>query len=104
MIDTDKYEGHVADFGKMWTWSKWALLQTPTGGCSETKTQMDATSALLNDAPLLLAEVKRLRIIEDRYNSIEQMHTEGFCKYDFESDGVEGCWFCEEERLEREEE
>ena len=61
MIDTDKYEGHVADFGKMWTWSKWALLQTPTGGCSETKTQMDATSALLNDAPKLLAEVKRLR-------------------------------------------
>ena len=51
----------------------------------------------------LLAEVKRLRIIEDRYNSIEQLHTEGFCKYDFGSDGVEGCWFCEEERLEREE-
>lgn len=61
MIDTDKYEGHVADFGKMWSWSKWALLQTPTGGCSETKAEMDATSALLNDAPLLLAELKRVR-------------------------------------------
>ena len=62
MIDTDKYEGHVADFGKMWSWSKWALSQTPTGGCSETATQMDATSALLNDAPLLLEEVKQFLI------------------------------------------
>ena len=59
---------------------------------------------LLEEKQDLLTEVKRLRIIEDRYNSIEQMHTEGFCKYNFESDGVEGCWFCEEERLEREEE
>ena len=58
---------------------------------------------LLEEKQDLLTEVKRLRIIEDRYNSIEQMHTEGFCKYNFESDGVEGCWFCEEERLEREE-
>jgi len=59
---------------------------------------------LMKDNSALLAEVERLRIIEDRYNSVEQMHTEGFCKYNFESDGVEGCWFCEEERLESEEE
>ena len=60
MIDTDKYEGHVADFGKMWSWSEWARSQFRMNRCSETETQMDATSALLNDAPLLLAEVKRL--------------------------------------------
>ena len=59
---------------------------------------------LMKDNSALLAEVERLRIIEDRYNSVEQMHTEGFCKYDLGRDGVEGCWFCEEERLESEEE
>ena len=84
MIDTDKYEGHVADFGKMWSWSKWALSQTPTGGCSETKTQMDATSALLNDAPLILEDYKRLRkVLQDiridalvmMANGVENVHS-----------------------------
>ena len=55
MIDTDKYEGHIASEGQTWAWSKWMLKN------AETIEQHKATSALLNDAPLLLAEVKRLR-------------------------------------------
>lgn len=55
MIDTDKYEGHLASEGQTWAWSKWMLKN------AETIEQHEATSALLNDAPLLLEEVKRLR-------------------------------------------
>jgi len=55
MIDTDKYEGHIASEGQTWVWSKWMLKN------AETIDQHEATSALLNDAPLLLAEVKRWR-------------------------------------------
>ena len=55
MIDTDKYKGHLASEGQTWAWSKWMLKN------AETIEQHEATSALLNDAPLLLEEVKRLR-------------------------------------------
>jgi hypothetical protein len=58
MIDTDKYEGHLASEGQPWAWSNWMLNN------AETNEQHKATSALLNDAPLLLAEVKRLKIYE----------------------------------------
>ena len=46
MIDTDKYEGHVLVDGK---WVKNAMSQK----------EYDATKALIKDAPLLLAEIKR---------------------------------------------
>jgi hypothetical protein len=55
MIDTDKYEGHLANEGQTWRKSKWMLKN------AETIEQHKATSALLEDAPLLLEEVKRLR-------------------------------------------
>jgi hypothetical protein len=55
MIDTDKYEGHLASEGQTWAWSKWMLKN------AETIQQHEATAALLKDAPLLLEEVKRLR-------------------------------------------
>tara|TARA_R110000737_G_scaffold274751_1_gene281631 strand:+ start:264 stop:542 length:279 start_codon:yes stop_codon:yes gene_type:complete len=55
MIDTDKYEGHLANEGQTWVRSKWRANN------NETIEQYEATAALLNDAPLLLAEVKRLR-------------------------------------------
>jgi hypothetical protein len=60
MIDTDKYEGHlidkaVEDNSQVWVWSEWML------GNSMTIEQHNATAELLRDAPLLLAEVKRLR-------------------------------------------
>jgi len=45
MIDTDKYEGHTP--------APWMNLGS------------DANSLLMQDAPLLLAEVKRLRSIAD---------------------------------------
>ena len=60
MIDTDKYEGHlidkaVEDNSQVWVWKNWMLKN------AETIEQHRATAALLNDAPKLLAEVKRLR-------------------------------------------
>ena len=47
-IDTDKYEGHSNEYG-------YEILSVDDGK------DMYATYALLNDAPLLLAEVKSLR-------------------------------------------
>ena len=60
MIDTDKYEGHlidkaVEDNSQVWVWKNWMLKN------AQTIEQHKATAALLSDAPLLLAEVKRLR-------------------------------------------
>ena len=60
MIDTDKYKGHlmdkaIEDDSQVWCWSKWLLKN------AENIEQMNATAELLKDAPLLLAEVKRLR-------------------------------------------
>jgi len=60
MIDTDKYEGHlidkaVEDNSQVWVWKNWMLKN------AETIEQHKATAALLSDAPLLLAEVLRLR-------------------------------------------
>jgi len=54
MIDTDKYEGHLASEGQTWVWSKWMTKN------NETIEQYNATAALLNDAPLLLEHVKSL--------------------------------------------
>ena len=60
MIDTDKYEGHlidkaIEDNSQVWCWSKWMLKN------AETIEQHKATYHILVDAPLLLAEVLRLR-------------------------------------------
>ena len=69
MIDTDKYEGHTDDF--VWTWKHYASHLDPS---------KHADRALIQDAPLLLAEVKRLRNSEkvlksilSRYLSTEQI-------------------------------
>ena len=48
MIDTDKYEGHSIEYS-------YEIVSV------DDDKDMDATYALLNDAPLLLEEVKRLR-------------------------------------------
>jgi len=48
MIDTDNYEGYTNDY--IWTWKRYA-----------SHFDHDADRALIQDAPLLLAEVKRLR-------------------------------------------
>ena len=53
MIDTDKYEGHQYERMQI---DRWHLPDTP-------EEVMIANANLMNDAPLLLAEVKRLRDI-----------------------------------------
>ena len=55
MIDTDKYEGHLAHLD----YELWAF--TDFMNINATHEERCATDALLNDAPLLLAEVIRLR-------------------------------------------
>jgi hypothetical protein len=69
MIDEKKYEGHLTgeDDRQTWCWSKWMLKN------AETKEQMDATAELLNDGPLLLAEVLRLR---ERNDKLDKQLTE----------------------------
>tara|TARA_R100001440_G_scaffold72768_1_gene96849 strand:- start:977 stop:1240 length:264 start_codon:yes stop_codon:yes gene_type:complete len=60
MIDTDKYEGHTPPH---WIWIDWIGLP---------ETLKDVDKKLMADAPLLLAEVKRLgerlEVIEDFIN------------------------------------
>ena len=74
MINTDKYEGHLASEGQTWAWSKWMLKN------AETIEQHEATSALLNDAPLLLEEVKRLR----KALHVEEQIVQAFYEYRME--------------------
>ena len=61
MIDTDKYEGHsttwTLDYND-WTWAE--SMFTGAGITNE------ADAQLIADAPLLLAEVKRLREVISR--------------------------------------
>ena len=69
MIDTDKYEGHPP---APWGWRhKVAVWRLTANGdkewidCIQVNEDADPTvMALIADAPLLLAEVKRLREIE----------------------------------------
>jgi len=62
MIDTDKYEGHTpapwefTDFDPLHLWGESPII---SGG--EGYSQNEADWKLIADAPLLLAEVKRLR-------------------------------------------
>jgi len=75
MIDTDKYEGHTRGPWKIyydkWNRSGWWIDSIARGGVGEygdtvcrlhgTAQNKDPTAKLIQDAPLLLAEVKRLR-------------------------------------------
>tara|TARA_R100001510_G_scaffold46371_1_gene43285 strand:- start:237 stop:485 length:249 start_codon:yes stop_codon:yes gene_type:complete len=75
MINTDKYEGHLIDKAiednrSVWCWHDWMLKN------AETIEQYNATNYLLNDAPKLLAEVKRLREENKKYESF--LYFEGF--------------------------
>ena len=71
MIDTDKYKGHLAHLD----YELWAF--TDFMNINATHEERRATDALLNDAPLLLAEVKRLRrVLEDIESMIPDNHEE----------------------------
>ena len=97
MIDEKKYEGHTTGDGdsQTWCWSKWMLKN------AETVAQFNATSSLLNDAPLLLEEVKRLRERIDYLESIaeeyRQERPEEYCANcyayisEYDGDGVKEC-------------
>tara|TARA_R100000908_G_scaffold51824_1_gene27112 strand:- start:2331 stop:2597 length:267 start_codon:yes stop_codon:yes gene_type:complete len=65
MIDTDKYEGHtVGDMTFSQAGEKlWFLEHPHSHNASDCMTMNKATLDLIQDAPLLLAEVKRLREI-----------------------------------------
>ena len=59
MIDTDKYKGHLAYLdNELWAFTDFMNINA-------THEERCATDALLNDAPLLLEEVKRLRELLD---------------------------------------
>ena len=68
MIDTDQYEGHLPFTGDemVWIWSK--------SGMNRMKSvkQFNVTGQLLQDAPALLAEVKRLRAWKKLVSDIVQ--------------------------------
>mgnify|MGYP003115265968 CR=1 FL=1 len=69
MIDTDKYEGHSVAWGldpDDWTWA--INMFTAAGKTNE------ADALLIEDAPLLLEEVKRLRKITDFVKSSIDFH------------------------------
>lgn len=73
MIDTSKYEGHlidkaVEDNSQVWVWKNWMLKN------AETIEQHEATSALLNDAPLLLEELKQIHELLREAFSTEAKH------------------------------
>ena len=80
MIDTDKYKKHLAHLD----YELWAF--TDFMNINATHEERCATDALLNDAPLLLAEVKRLREQLGRYTQfvlwVEEEHNEVFDEYE----------------------
>tara|TARA_R100001079_G_C4366151_1_gene117067 strand:+ start:411 stop:623 length:213 start_codon:yes stop_codon:yes gene_type:complete len=68
MIDTDKYEGHTPAIGWRKADGSAMFMQTANN---------DADAELMADAPLLLAEVKRLRklnnFIKHRLNELKEL-------------------------------
>jgi C4-type Zn-finger protein len=60
MIDTDKYEGHTP--------APWVLR-----GMLGNSYMTEADGLLLRDAPLLLAEVKRLRKLDENARRLQEM-------------------------------
>ena len=61
MIDTDKYEGHTEG---LWCWKDGNIVRKAIGNTPLTDDAglyLIADKQLIADAPLLLAEVKRLR-------------------------------------------
>ena len=74
MIDTDKYEGHTDDY--IWTWKQYA-----------SHFDHDADRALIQDAPLLLTEVKDLQKKLD--NLREYCHAEGYDIFNWEVKNIE---------------
>ena len=71
MIDTDKYKGHLAYLdNELWAFTDFMNINA-------THEERCATGALLNDAPLLFEEVKRLREELALYEKYAICHPDG---------------------------
>ena len=71
MIDTDKYEGHYTDdFARFWV--------TADDELNADIERANATTNLIDDAPLLLAEVKRLTALFEETNHHLDLMVEAF--------------------------
>lgn len=71
MIDTDKYKGHLAYLdNELWAFTDFMNINA-------THEERCATEALLNDAPLLFEEVKRLREELALYEKYAICHPDG---------------------------
>jgi hypothetical protein len=75
MIDTDKYEGHTEG---LWCWKDGNIVRKAIGNTPLTDDAglyLIADKHLIADAPLLLAEVKRLReAIVDMIDSMDNYY------------------------------
>ena len=73
MIDTDKYEGHTEG---LWCWKDGNIVRKAIGNTPLTDDAglyLIADAQLIADAPLLLAEVKRLReVLAEIKGSIDE--------------------------------
>jgi len=80
MIDTDKYEGHST----IWTldYNDWTWTESMFTAAGETN---EADALLIQDAPLLLEEVKRLRDllqqVADDYTDADGITYEIYCEF-----------------------
>jgi hypothetical protein len=85
MIDTNKYEGHTEGF---WCWKDGNIVRKAIGNTPLTDDAglyLIADKHLIADAPLLLAEVKRLRgllqEVADDYTDAEGITYEIYCDF-----------------------
>jgi len=67
MIDTDKYEGHTEGH---WTWMGEEVFVDEGPTIAHIASDNKADANLMADAPLLLAEIKRLREIEHEWKQM----------------------------------
>ena len=68
MIDTKKYRGHSTEY-------TYEIVSV------DDDKEMDATYALLNDAPLLLKEVERLREDYEKMSEVLREHGMDICRH-----------------------
>ena len=74
MIDTDKYEGHTP---APWKW----IIDDKDTYLSCFDNDVEADSQLIADAPLLLAEIKRLREDYEKMSEVLREHGMDICRH-----------------------
>jgi len=82
MIDTDKYEGHTEGH---WTWMGEEVFVDEGPTIARITSDKRADANLIADAPLLLAEVERLRgllqEVADDYTDADGITYEIYCEF-----------------------